>query len=288
MKKFLKGILAITMMVAASGCASNEMTDTTSATKATEDTQTMAEDLVDTLENAYEDDDHDAFADCFLDEDDPTVDMLWDMFDNDDPTVYDNSEVIVVTHDGDLYGISEVNYDVDGDFPDTDMDSMSYALAVKNVDGEFKVDGSQESVDAIDEAVLDDENIVPDDFVSAYNDGRNVVDLDASNYLFLGDNPVYKGTSQNFVKFVWQEEDGSLGIEILVQNGTDQDIHYSDGTITLTDSSLSEIGEWDIDVDETVPAGECRRYDYTIDASEVNIGTQTWNELSADCDLNFD
>lgn len=282
MKKFLKMVLAIVMVFAFSGCASSENTGTT------KNPQTMAKDLINTLENAYEDGDSDAFADCFLDKDDSAVDMLWERFEEDDPTVYDNSEITIVTHHKNLYGISEVNYDVDGTFPNTDMNSMSYALVVKKVDGKFLVDGSEESLNTINETILNDENIVPNGFASAYNDDRNLVNTDPSNYLFLNDHPVYKDSSQNFVKYVWQEEDGSLGLEILVQNGTDHDIHYGEGTITLTDSNLGEIGTWTIDVDETVPAGECARYEYTLNVDGLNTGTQPWNEVCADCDLNFE
>lgn len=351
MKKIIKVVLAITMIFAASGCASYETTDATSSTKTTEsakkghatktidvteksdttdttkttkttnasettdttvtsdttvtakpvdkrntsdvinastDVQVMAKDLVDKLQNAYEDDDEDTFTNCFVDADDPTIDQLWNFYDENDPMDYDTTSVIVIAHQDDLYGISVVDYTVDGDFPNDDMDSNSYSFVAKNVDGGLKVDGSQKSIDTITEGLMNDDNMFPDGFVSAYKAGRNVVNLNNSNYLFLSDDPVYDGTSQNFVKFIWQEEDGSLGVEILVQNGTNQDIHYTDGTITLTDSGLGEIGTWNFDVDETVPAGKCYRYIYSIDASEVNTGTQTWNEVSADCYLDFD
>ena len=351
MKKIIKVVLAITMIFAASGCASYETTDVTSSTKTTEsakkghatktidvteksdttdttkttkttnasettdttvtsdttvtakpvdkrntsdvinastDVQVMAKDLVDKLQNAYEDDDEDTFTNCFVDADDPTIDQLWNFYDENDPMDYYTTSVIVIAHQDDLYGISVVDYTVDGDFPNDDMDSNSYSFVAKNVDGGLKVDGSQKSIDTITEGLMNDDNMFPDGFVSAYKAGRNVVNLNNSNYLFLSDDPVYDGTSQNFVKFIWQEEDGSLGVEILVQNGTNQDIHYTDETITLTDSGLGEIGTWNFDVDETVPAGKCYRYIYSIDASEVNTGTQTWNEVSADCYLDFD
>lgn len=310
-------VLAIVMMFTFSGCASYEASDTAKTTKTVDSTETtdasdtsdstittkttdlteskqktidartMAEDLISELENAYQKGDKVAFTKCFYKENQSCADALWKMFDEKNPTRYENKKVTFVAHQNDLYSLSIVDYTVDGFFPNTHTETNSYCLVVRNINGKFVVDESQENEDIMNKKILSENYIFPKEFIQAYFAGRNVVLTDEYNYLFLNDHPVYEGSSQTVVKYVWQEEDGRVGIGILIQNGSDHDIYYGGGTITLTDSYLGEIGTWNIVVDETVSAGECRRYEFVFDEHDVNTGTQAWNQVRTDCDLDF-
>lgn len=285
MKRLLKMILSLITCFSVAGCASGSGSYIDES-----DPEIMAEDLADRIEEGIDNGD---VSDQFIDTEDSEEDIT--QFENQiveelDTDEYDNRVVTVVEElpEDDLYYISIVYYTVAGTHPDTDNENMSYSGTVKEQDGELYFTGSSSDMQKMSDVMIEDTDIFPSDLLEAIKAGRNSQLIDPNNYMWLNeDEPVYEGATTINGKFAWQNEDGSVDMVLLIQNGTDKNIYYSDGTVTLTDQSLGEIGSWDIDIDETVLSGDVETISYTFDASTINTGTQPWTATDVQVDASF-
>ena len=106
--------------------------------------------------------------------------------------------------------------------------------------------------------------------------------------MYLDETKVYEGCSHNEVKYVYQNDDGSVTFGIWLVNGTGANIYYSSGTITMTDETLGTVvGLSDLNVDTSVKAMSNRIVEITKPASEVITGTQAWGNVYCEMSVHF-
>ena len=178
------------------------------------------------------------------------------------------------------YVIDMTNYIVSGEYPNYHCDNQHYAFCISYVDGEWKLDYSEETVKKLNEQMINDPTIYPSEMAEAYNAGRNAFLF--GNYMFMDSSAVYEGSLNTEIKQVWQDEEGNVTITIWVVNGTDENHYMNITDIQLTDDQMGEIVNMtDINSDISIKSMSSAVYSFEVPASQVKTGTQKWNTVNS-------
>lgn len=278
----LTGALAIGVMTLTGGSDAKVVQAEASDEEVVEATQELLSDF-----EEYGGNDYEHFAELYRDTSEETIK---NEFAAATETVshignYDRQIFQVLAEADGYYAVGNTFYIVAGTHPDTHMEWDSYIWMVSEKDGEWKFDYSDALNENLSDKIVD---LYPKGCVQAENEGRNKAFFGVTNYMYVDEAKVYEGCSNNELKYMYQNDDGSVVLGIWLANGTNNNIYYSSGTLTLTDDTLGTVFDLsDLKVDTSVKAMSSRVIELTVPASEVITGTQEWGHLHGDFDVNL-
>ena len=191
----------------------------------------------------------------------------------------------VVAKANGYYAVGNTFYVVYGALPKSYMEYSSYIWIFSEKNGEWKFDYSDAANEIIANKMAE---LYPERYVQATNEGRNTAFFADTNYMYLDESNVYEGCSNSELKYMYQNDDGSVVLGIWLANGSNNNIYYSSGTLTVTDDTLGTVIDLsDLNVDTSVEAMSSRVVELTVPASEIMTGTQSWGSLDSNFDGNW-
>ncbi|MBP3853029.1 MAG: hypothetical protein J6D18_00505, partial [Erysipelotrichaceae bacterium] len=113
------------------------------------------------------------------------------------------------------------------------------------------------------------------------NATKNLVNLDEYNYMPFFEDFYMEDYIYAEPNLLWLEENGDVVAEIWINNGLDQDQHYTKGQLICQDDSLGEIIHFTTDVDVQVKKNSSATTPITIPADQVKSGDQSWTYINA-------
>lgn len=278
----LTGALAVGVMTLTGGSDAKVVQADASDEEVVEATQELLSDF-----EEYGGNDYEHFAELYRDTSEETIKNEFDAVTETVSHIgnYDRQISQVLAEVDGYYAVENTFYIVAGTPPNTHMEQTSYVWMVSEKDGEWKFDYSDVANEKIINKLVD---IYPKGYIQALNAGKNARFFVAQNCMYLDETKVYEGCSHNEVKYVYQNDDGSVTFGIWLVNGTGANIYYSSGTITMTDETLGTVVDLsDLNVDTSVKAMSNRIVEITIPASEVMTGTQAWGNVSCEMSVHF-
>ena len=278
----LTGALAIGVMTLTGGSDAKVVRADASDEEVVEATQELLSDFEEYAGNDYE-----HFAELYRDTSEETIK---NEFDAATETVnhigkYDRQIFQVLAEVDGYYAVGNTFYIVAGTHPNTHMEWDSYIWVVSEKDGEWKFDYSDEANEKLSDKIVD---LYPAGYAKATNEGKNTAFFGTANYMYVDETKVYEGCNNNELKYMYQNDDGSVVLGIWLANGTNNNIYYSSGTLTVTDETLGTVIDLsDLNVDTSVKAMNSRVVELTIPASEVMTGTQGWGSLDSNFGVDY-
>lgn len=235
---------------------------------------------------SYAGKDYDAFSSLYYGLDDEMIQKDFSMDENIDQ--YDSMNCIPVASVDNHYSISLTYYIVSGVHPNTHMDSYSNIVSVSYIDGEWKLDYSQDTIDVLNEKLSDDPALYPAGYLEAQKAGRNTALFGDYNWMYLDSSAVYNGHLNTEPKFAWQDENGNLIFSLWMANGTNNNIYYTYMNDTLTDSAMGEVINLSgAELEVPIKRMSSMLYEVTIPADQVLTGTQKWGELDNHINVHY-
>lgn len=274
--------LAIGVMTLTGGSDAKVVQADASDEEVVEATQELLSDFEEYAGNDYE-----HFAELYRDTSEETIK---NEFDAATETVnhignYDRQIFQVLAEVDGYYAVGNTFYIVAGTHPNTHMEWDSYIWVVSEKDGEWKFDYSDEANEKLSDKIVD---LYPAGYAKATNEGKNTAFFGTANYMYVDETKVYEGCNNNELKYMYQNDDGSVVLGIWLANGTNNNIYYSSGTLTVTDETLGTVIDLsDLNVDTSVKAMNSRVVELTIPASEVMTGTQGWGSLDSNFGVDY-
>ena len=278
----LTGALAIGVMTLTGGSDAKVVRADASDEEVVEATQELLSDF-----EEYGGNDYEHFAELYRDTSEETIK---NEFDAATETVnhignYDRQIFQVLAEVDGYYAVGNTFYIVAGTHPNTHMEWDSYIWVVSEKDGEWKFDYSDEANEKLSDKIVD---LYPAGYAKATNEGKNTAFFGTANYMYVDETKVYEGCNNNELKYMYQNDDGSVVLGIWLANGTNNNIYYSSGTLTVTDETLGTVIDLsDLNVDTSVKAMNSRVVELTIPASEVMTGTQGWGSLDSNFGVDY-
>lgn len=271
MKKSIE--LLFVMGLSLTGCSSTGM-----YSRGIEDVEGDAIELIEQLDA---EDNIESFSEYFLGTPQESIQALYDSMDLSD-FGHTHSQLLYEDYQNDEYVVSVEKYYVTGQFPNNHRGNHSLVIGMKYENGQPYIYDNQDLYERA-KAHLQEEDVYPEGFVEAKEQGRNCVMFDESNYMFMEDD-VYEGCLSNEVKFAWQDADGTTNIAVLVQNGTDQDIYLKNGSITIESEGLGTILDGNVGAYEVILAGETELLIWSPDS----VTSDPWGRVYSHININFE
>ncbi len=245
-------------------------------------------DLFDEACSASENGDYEMFKSFYYDTDESVIQndfgYNWRQYDE-----YDRRDGFVAGSRDGYYWIVKTHYIVSGTYPNYRRNARDgYSLAHYE-NGNLQFAYGEEATTILNQLSIDItmdffEQVSPG-FKDSINDAANFASFINNNYLFLNGDLVYKGSYDVNLVTMWQMPNGDVKLALIFTNGTNQNISSSI-RVTVTDDALGTvIDEW---LDETVAtrANHSQVRMFTIPASSVKTGMQTWGSMQ--CDVHTD
>ena len=241
-------------------------------------------DLFDEMVNAANRNDYEAFRALYYDTDASVIRQdfgnNWRKYDE-----YDHRDGFVAGSKDGYCWIAYTFYNVTGVHPNTRRNSTDgYVLAHYENGGLQLAYGmeSREVLSALSNEIIADciESAYPgfgDEFAHARNSGT----FYGNNYLFLNSDMVYQGSYDTRLFLMWQTENGDVKAALWYANGTNGTINAYKTEIQVTDDTLGTIVNATLNETVSVPVGHSRIVVFTIPASSVQTGVQTWTTMHA-------
>ena len=200
----------------------------------------------------------------------------------------DKHMVVEIGRSNPYYYVNVIGYIVAGISPDTNLQVRGATLTLANVDGEWKVESSESADEIFDNLRFVGDRVFPEDFRSAYTQGRNAIHFHMYEYNELVEDAVFEGAVRPVVKYVWQEESGDVLIGLLFSNGTETNVHFSTGDIYLETQAGKEIVDLEnVALNTSVAAGKNKMSYFRVPADEVKTGTEKWDSAVYSLDARF-
>lgn len=238
-------------------------------------------DLFDEASSASENGDYETFKSFYYDTDESVIQndfgYNWRQYDE-----YDRRDGFVAGSRDGYYWIVKTHYIVSGTYPNYRRNARDgYSLAHYE-NGNLQFAYGEEATTILNQLSIDItmdffEQVSPG-FKDSINDAANFASFINNNYLFLNSDLVYKGSYDVNLVTMWQMPNGDVKLALIFMNGTNQNIS-SGIRVTVTDDALGTvIDEW---MNETVATrtDHSQVRVFTIPASHVKTGMQTWGSL---------
>jgi len=278
----LTGALAISVIALTGGSGAKAVQADASDEEVFEATQELRDELKEYAGNDYE-----HFAELYRDTSEETIRNDFDVTEEMLNKIgnYDRQIFQVLAEADGYYAVGNTFYIVAGTHPNTHMECGSYIWLVSEKDGEWKFDYSDGANEKLSDKIVD---LYPAGYAQAANEGKNTAFFGTANYMYVDETKVYEGCSNSELKYMYQNDDGSIVLGIWLANGTNNNIYYSTGTLTVTDETLGTVIDLsDLNVDTSVKAMNSRVVELTIPASEVMTGTQGWGRLDSNFGVDY-
>lgn len=244
--------------------------------------------LFDEACRASENVDYEAFKALYYDTDESVIQSnfnnSWRQYDE-----YDRRDGFVAGSKDGYYWIVRTHYIVSGTYPNASRDSLDGYSLTHYENGRLRFAYGDEAVEVLNplsvEIMADFFERVSPGFTDSFNSAANFADFVNYNYLFLNSDLVYKGSYDVNLVTMWQMPNGDVKLALIFMNGTNQNISSSI-RVTVTDDALGTvIDEW---MNETVATrtDHSQVRVFTIPASYVKTGMQTWGSMH--CDVHTD
>jgi len=247
-------------------------------------------DLFDASVRAAQNNDYEGFKALYYDTDEQVIrnDFNFDWRKYND---YDRRDGFVAGSKDGYYWIVRTFYIVSGTHPNTRRSSSDGYVLARYENGKLQYAYGAESQTVL--GTLSNE-IVMNYFESAYpgfgNERAKAVNGSSFygyNYLFLNSDAAYSGSYDTNLIMMWQTENGDVKAAVWYANGTNVNIGAYRTKIKVTDDSIGTIIDETIDETVSIRAGHSLVRVFTIPASRVKTGTQTWTTMHAQTETNY-
>lgn len=204
---------------------------------------------------------------------------------------YDSKNSYIIANYENYYCLETVEYMVTGYDPNTKMSSSSTYLWIIYDDGEWRpIVDSDIPVEEEKKVSEESASIMLDKYGAGFKDacnaGRNAVNF--GNWMFTHPEMTYNGCFNNDIIAAWQNEDGSVDLQLWSANGLSEIKTLTDVQITLTDDTLGTI--CDVTLDnylEGVTPGRSEVFTIHVEPSKVRTGTSTWGSLHTNSSVHY-
>ena len=223
--------------------------------------------------------DYEAFSALFRN---TPEEVIQDNFNNGMPvTQYDQTHYIPLAAEGQYAMVEYVYYAVSGSYPESwYVDNHHWNIPMSWEDGTWKIDFGEDALAAIEALTQNNPELFPREALDASASGRNAKNI-SDEMMYLDSRAVFQGSNNSAVRFVWQEEDGSVTVALWLANGTEENIYYDTYTLSIADETLGTV----VDIQKAplevpVRSGTSVLQFVNIPADQVRTGTAGWNTLS--------
>ena len=265
-----------------------------------EDVRIAAEELIDHMVEDAGKANREKFAGYFRDTNDDTVNEYYSDFtrlgkypgryigvlsDN----ISDDSQQSGGESDELSYFVNVIFYDPQNATDNGEVDGIWHTIFMTWEDGAWKLDGNPEKMEAA-RNILRESEAFPEDYrVVLENGGHNFAMEAPDDYMFFDEKAAYDNLIVYNGKFMWQNEDGSLGFTIWLANGKDQAVYFGDADVTITDLPGGTIYyNSNLPLNTWIQPGENRMLEFKVPAEEVVTGEREWNDVTPTVKLNED
>lgn len=202
---------------------------------------------------------------------------------------YDSKNSYIIAEYDKYCFLETVEYMVTGNDPNTSMSSEGTNMWLVFEKGEWKPSSStnipEEEQKKIEEDTTD---LLLDKYGAglkeAYKAGRNAVNF--GNWMFTHPEMTYSGCINNDIIAAWQNEDGSIDVQICSENGLSKIKTLKYIQFTLIDDTLGTICDVTLDdYSEAVVPGRNKVFTVHVDPSQVRTGTSTWGYINFDLNV---
>lgn len=222
---------------------------------------------------------YDAFAALFRNTDNNTIEDTYQMFQQIIDSGFPDYDYTVCGGNGTyFYGYLQTNL-TSGYYPHCNTMQCYLQYPFSYMSGEWKLDHSEDAQIAVTEELMNNE--YPEEFRNACDAGRNAIHDDQFPTSLNG-GIVIPGNLEAGTYFIWQNEDGSVGLVITVKNGTADIRHVSSVSVALSDNPIGTIFDTTFYIDRNIAPGKVENYTFTVEFDQVFSGWSSWGSEGVD------
>lgn len=224
-----------------------------------------------------EKEDLESYLDLFVDPDPDNeyVNTLYDFIIGCKENSYEDTCYGMVGGDGTYFVGNVMKSLTSGVYPNTKtMSSYSYCT-ISYKEGKWKFDNQDE--EHWHEIIWKE---LPQEYIEAEEAGRNammIAGIEGGGVCFawMCSNMVVPGALETNVRLIWQNEDGSVGVLVNIQNGTDEIRNVDKIYVTATDDALGEIFYSEVR-GTNIPPNKSENFVFDVPADDIQTGTEAW------------
>lgn len=262
-------------------------TETTSTTPAVvladDDWKTAVVELGNNIRNACASESYDDFASCYIDCDEDTLRKEYSTWSN----ICSNYDQFIATPvaevESDVYVANFLYAIVTGTYPNTNSNVGGINYVVVNTPSGIKISNNEDLLAKANDYWL---GVAPEGYIKSTRDGNNAAAFNGYNWASVDSNLCIVGPVDTWPKFLWQDANGDVYLNMLINNGTDINRTVYNYDITIVDKTIGKICEVKIDENCSVKKLSNKSFTVKIPADEILTGTQTWTQMS--CDIGTD
>lgn len=237
--------------------------------------------LSDNLRIACENNSFEDFSKYFIDIDEDVLRAEYngwcDLFMN-----YDQNMALKVCEvDEDAYVANFLFAIVTGTHPNTNSSLRGVNYLVVNTPDGLKLSFNEELVAKTNGYIM---KIAPEEYKVAADAGQNATAFDTHNWMYLDSSVCMKGSIDAWCKYLWQDKNGDVYINMTINNGTDINRTVYNFRITIEDETLGTVCNVTLDESCKVKKLSNRELTLKIPASEILTGKETWTSMSYSID----
>lgn len=220
---------------------------------------------------------------CRISADDTSsIDKQYNKFQEYAQNQYDDYSYGVIVGDGTYFYCEVLNSIYSGTYPGTKYIYKIANRVVSYVDNSWKLDLTSEADTKISSVLVD---IIPQQYFSAFDAGRNVADMTNNDYSWACTNLVINGVLDCRIYLAWQNEDASVSYLVNIKNGTSDIRSISNIKITFASTDLNTtIAEGTYNIEQFLAPDTSANYIITVPASEIMTGDSPWGAVTYSCD----